>query len=61
MIIRDKIEEYGLYFVEQDLPKTTFYEVYRNGEKLYQSKNNFDNALRVWCETIQKYVPQKVS
>lgn len=60
MIIRDKIEEYGLYFVEQDLPKVTFYEVYRGTEKLYQSRNNFDNALRVWCETIQKYIPQKV-
>lgn len=54
MIIRDKIEEYGLYFVEQDLPKVSFYEIYQNTRKIYQIKNNFDVAVQEWCNVVNK-------
>ena len=45
MIIRDKIEEKSLYFVEQNLPNVTFYEIYLNTRKIFQIKNNFDNVI----------------
>ena len=48
MIIRDKIEEKSLYFVEQELPNCTFYEIYHNTEKLFQVKNKFEVALSEW-------------
>lgn len=54
MIIRDKIEEYGLYLVEQDLPKVSFYEIYQNTHKIYQIKNNFDIAVQEWCKVVNK-------
>lgn len=54
MIIRDKIEEYGLYFVEQDLPKVSFYEIYQNTHKICQIKNNFDIAVQEWCKVVNK-------
>jgi len=56
MIIRDKIEDKNLYFVEQDLPKVTFYEIYHNNEKLFQIKNNFEVALAEWCKIINQYL-----
>lgn len=52
MIIRDKIEEHNLYFIEQELPKVTFYEIYHNSEKLYQIKNNFDIAVKEWSKVV---------
>ena len=54
MIIRDKIEEKSLYFVEQDLPKVTFYEIYLNTRKIFQIKNNFDKALTEWCKIVNE-------
>ena len=54
MIIRDKIEEKSLYFVEQDLPKVTFYEIYRNTQKVFQVQNNFDKALTEWCKVVNE-------
>ena len=54
MIIRDKIEKKSLYFVEQDLPKVTFYEIYRNTQKVFQVKNNFDKALTEWCKVVNE-------
>lgn len=54
MIIRDKIEEKSLYFVEQELPNCTFYEIYHNTEKLFQVKNKFEVALSEWCKIVQE-------
>lgn len=54
MIIRDKIEEKCLYFVEQDLPTVTFYEIYHNTRKIYQIKNKFDIALQEWCKVVNQ-------
>ena len=54
MIIRDKIEEKSLYFVEQDLPKVTFYEIYLNARKVLQVKNNFNVALAEWCKIVNE-------
>ena len=54
MIIRDKIEEKSLYFVEQDLPKVTFYEIYKNTQKVFQVKNNFNAALAEWCKIVNE-------
>lgn len=52
MIIRDKIEEYNLYFIEQELPRVTYYEVYHNTEKLCQVKNDFDTAAMCWSRIV---------
>ena len=54
MIIRDKIEEKSLYFVEQNLPDVTFYEIYLNTRKIFQIKNNFDKALTEWCKIVNE-------
>lgn len=54
MIIRDKIEEKSLYFVEQNLPDVTFYEIYLNTRKIFQIKNNFDKALAEWCKIVNE-------
>ena len=54
MIIRDKIEEKSLYFVEQNLPNVTFYEIYLNTRKIFQIKNNFDKALNEWCKVVNE-------
>jgi len=54
MIIRDKIEEKSLYFVEQNLPNVTFYEIYLNTRKVFQIKNNFDKALAEWCKIVNE-------
>lgn len=54
MIIRDKIEEKSLYFVEQNLPNVTFYEIYLNTRKIFQIKNNFDKALTEWCKIVNE-------
>ena len=54
MIIRDKIEEKSLYFVEQNLPKVTFYEIYLNARKVLQVKNNFNVALAEWCKIVNE-------
>lgn len=54
MIIRDKIEEKCLYFVEQNLPNVTFYEIYHNTRKIFQIKNNFDKALAEWCKVVNE-------
>ena len=54
MIIRDKIEEKSLYFVEQNLPNVTFYEIYLNTRKIFQIKNNFDKALTEWCKVVNE-------
>ena len=54
MIIRDKIEEKSLYFVEQILPDVTFYEIYLNTRKIFQIKNNFDKALNEWCKVVNE-------
>ncbi len=56
MIIKDKIEEYGLYFVEQELPNATFYEIYKNTQKVFQVKNKFEVALKEWCKVISQTV-----
>ena len=54
MIIIDKIEERGMYFVGQELPNVIFYEGYCNDEKVFQIKNNFEKALQEWCKVIKK-------
>ena len=54
MIIRDKIEEKNIYFVEQDLPNVVFYEIYQNTHKVFQIKNNFDKALQEWCKIVSQ-------
>ena len=54
MIIRDKIEEKSLYFVEQNLPSVTFYEIYLNTRKIFQIKSNFDKALAEWCKIVNE-------
>ena len=54
IINRDKIEEKSLYFVEQDLPKVTFYEIYKNTQKVFQVKNNFNAALAEWCKIVNE-------
>lgn len=54
MRIIDKIEEKGLYFVEQTLPNVIFYEIYEHTQKVYQSKNKFDEATQEWCKVISK-------
>ena len=60
MIIRDKIEEHNLFFVEQDLPNCTFYEIYHNNEKLFQIKNKFETALAEWCKIINSTLSKEV-
>ena len=58
MRILDRIEKFNLIFVEQDILLSdkcvTFYEIYKNEEKLAQVRNNFDKALEVWCEEVEK-------
>ena len=59
MRILDEITELNLYFVEQELPKVTFYEGYYGETKLFQVKKNFDEAVRLWANEVSKYVKQQ--
>ena len=53
MIVIDKIEKLGMYFIAQELPKVTFYEGYYKEQKVFQVKNNFEKALQEWCEVVK--------
>ena len=55
MIIRDKIDKGNLFLVEQDLPTTTFYEIYRNNQKVFQGRD-FNEAITEWTIIIKMYV-----
>lgn len=59
MRILDEITELNLYFVEQELPKVTFYEGYCGEVKLFQVKKNFDEAVKLWANEVSKYIQQQ--
>ena len=53
MRIVDEIKGKDLIFVQQDFETKTFYEIYYLGSKIYQCKNNFDEALKTWTHAVQ--------
>lgn len=59
MRILDKIEEIGLYLIEQDLPKVTYYEIYQNTQKVCQVKNNFDKAVVEWSKLVSELLTKQ--
>lgn len=59
MRILDKIEEIGLYLIEQDLPKVTYYEIYQNTQKVCQVKNNFDKVVVEWSKLVSELLTKQ--
>ena len=58
MQILDSIPELNLYFVEQELPKFSFYEGYCGEKKLFQVRNKYDEAVKLWCEEVSRIVKE---
>lgn len=55
MEILDQITLHNLYFVRQDLPKSDYYEIYRNNKRIYYVRSSYETALKEWCNTVQVY------